>query len=113
LSFGSGSLKRRSWEGSKQQQPQSEESVEKKEEPVASPRKAMAPQPTPIQRISSKSSFKEIIIETENEEKEEPKKKEKEKEKDNIFSRKLKNLKKGTHKCHFLIFSVTFVFIFR
>ena len=79
---------------------------------MASPKKTLAPQPTPIQRIASKGSFKEIIIETENEDKqEEPKKKEKEKEKekekdkdkekekdkdkDNIFTRKLKGLKKG------------------
>jgi len=111
VSFGSGSLKRRSWEGSKLQ---SEESVEKKEEVVVvtPSKKGLAPQPKPIERIASKSSFKEIIIETENEDKEEePKKKEKEeepkkkdKEKDGIFSRKLKNLKKGIFLKSLLIF---------
>ncbi|XP_059490957.1 rab11 family-interacting protein 1 isoform X2 [Neocloeon triangulifer] len=104
ISIGSGSLKRRSWkeEAPKVEKQPEEPEKEKEKEPEKppSPKKTLAPQPMP--RVPSKSSFKEIIVETEKEEEKKKKdnnkeNKEKEpKEKDGIFSRKLKAFKKDS-----------------
>ncbi|CAB3361496.1 Hypothetical predicted protein [Cloeon dipterum] len=104
LSFGSGSLKRRSWkdELSSKSVDEPEKKPQQEEKKSPSPKKTLAPQP--IERVASKSSFKDVIIETEKEEKEakneekakkEINNKDHNKEKDhNIFTRKLKGFGK-------------------